>query len=167
MKLTDLSITLAVVLCAAWVASCTGNPSTERASSPPMNQSQAVQSAPAPQAPEINADASAVSAAPVAAEPLATPAAAAPAPAKGKGDAAKGKTVFEQCAICHNVDTSEDKVGPSLKGLFKKEKLKNGHPANEASIRAVIKSGGNGMPGYDGVISAEDMDHLIAYLKTI
>lgn len=97
--------------------------------------------------------------------PLATPAAA-PA-AKAKGDAAKGKAVFEQCAICHNVDTNEDKVGPSLKGLFKKAKLKNGHPVNEANVRAVIKSGGNGMPGYDGVLSATDMDNLIAYLKTL
>ena len=29
--------------------------------------------------------------------------AAAQKPAAGKGDAAKGKDTFEQCAICHNV----------------------------------------------------------------
>ena len=25
----------------------------------------------------------------------------------GKGDAAKGKAVFEQCAVCHNPDSDE------------------------------------------------------------
>src|SRR5438132_10574699 len=34
----------------------------------------------------------------------------------GKGDSAKGKEVFEaNCAICHNADSEEDKVGPGLK----------------------------------------------------
>ena len=39
---------------------------------------------------------------------------------------AKGKEVFEQCGVCHNVDNDEKKIGPSLKGLYKKEKLKSG-----------------------------------------
>ena len=29
-----------------------------------------------------------------------------------KGDAAKGKQVFEQCAVCHNADSDEKKMGP-------------------------------------------------------
>jgi len=40
-----------------------------------------------------------------------------------KGDAAKGKVVFEQCAVCHNADSDEKKMGPGLKGLYKKDKL--------------------------------------------
>ena len=36
---------------------------------------------------------------------------AALAPAQKKGDAAKGKEVFEQCAVCHNVDNDEKKIG--------------------------------------------------------
>ena len=35
-----------------------------------------------------------------------------------KGDAAKGKAIFEQCAVCHNADSDEKKMGPGLKGLF-------------------------------------------------
>ena len=35
------------------------------------------------------------------------------------GDAAKGKEVFDQCSVCHNADSTETKVGPGLKGLFK------------------------------------------------
>ena len=35
--------------------------------------------------------------------------------AAGKGDAAKGKAVFEQCGVCHNPDSDEKKMGPGLK----------------------------------------------------
>ena len=87
--------------------------------------------------------------------------------AAGKGDAAKGKEVFEQCAVCHNVDSPDRKVGPSLKGLFKHDKLHNGKPVNEANVRAVINNGGNGMPAYQDMLSEQDKDNVLAYLKTI
>ncbi|MBO3761726.1 cytochrome c family protein [Ciceribacter sp. L1K22] len=35
-----------------------------------------------------------------------------------EGDAAAGKTVFNKCMACHNVDTDKAKVGPSLKGVI-------------------------------------------------
>ena len=96
----------------------------------------------------------------------------APAPAfQGKkaagGDAAKGKEVFEQCSVCHNADSDEKKMGPGLKGLFKKAKLSNGKPANEANIRAFVDQGGNGMPAYESILSKTEKDDLIAYLKTL
>ncbi|MGH9630364.1 MAG: c-type cytochrome [Bryobacteraceae bacterium] len=87
--------------------------------------------------------------------------------AAAKGDAAKGKEAFEQCAVCHNVDTDEKKMGPSLKGLFKKEKLTNKNDVNEKNVRAVIDAGGNGMPAYADMLTDEDKDNLIAYLKTL
>ena len=87
--------------------------------------------------------------------------------AQGKGDAAKGKEVFEQCSFCHNADSTETKVGPGLKGLFKTEKLPNGKPVNEANVRAFINAGGNGMPSYQDLLSNEERDNLIAYLKTL
>lgn len=89
------------------------------------------------------------------------------AKAQNAGDAAKGKEVFEQCSVCHNSDTDEKKVGPSLKGLFKREKLVNGKPVNEENVRALINAGGNGMPAYDEILSAEDKDNVIAFLKTL
>lgn len=84
-----------------------------------------------------------------------------------KGDAAKGKEVFDQCSVCHNADNTEKKIGPGLKGLFKHDKLVNGKPANEANIRAKIDEGGNGMPGYKDILSDKEHDDLIAYLKTL
>ena len=60
----------------------------------------------------------------------------------GKGDAAKGKAVFEQCAVCHNPDSDEKKMGPGLKGLFKKDKMTNGKKPTEAAVRARVDEGG-------------------------
>ena len=84
-----------------------------------------------------------------------------------KGDPEKGKAVFEQCAICHNSDSDEKKMGPGLKGRFKKEKLFNGKKPTEANIRARIDEGGNGMPAYKDMLSDQEKDDLIAYLKTL
>ena len=50
-----------------------------------------------------------------------------------KGDAEKGKEVFQQCGVCHNADSAEKKMGPGLKGLFKAEKMANGKKPTEAT----------------------------------
>ena len=83
------------------------------------------------------------------------------------GDAAKGKEAFEQCAVCHNVDTDEKKMGPSLKGLFKRKTLQNGKPVNDANVLAQINNGGNGMPAYADMLSADDKANVLAYLHTL
>jgi cytochrome c len=87
--------------------------------------------------------------------------------AAGAGDAAKGKETFEQCGACHNTDTDEKKMGPSLKGLFKRAKLNNGKKPTDANIKAIIDKGGNGMPPYEELLSAEEKNNVIAYLKTL
>ena len=86
---------------------------------------------------------------------------------KKGGDAAKGKEVFDQCSVCHNTDTDDVKVGPSLKGLFKHDKLKNGKAVNEANVREMINMGGNGMPSYSDLLSDEEKANVIAYLRTL
>jgi cytochrome c len=83
------------------------------------------------------------------------------------GDPDKGKTTFEQCAICHNVDNAEKKMGPSLQGLYKHKTLANGKPVNDANVLAQINNGGNGMPAYADMLSAEDKANIIAYLHTL
>lgn len=83
------------------------------------------------------------------------------------GSADKGKEVFDQCSVCHNADSTELKIGPGLKGLFKHDKLVNGKPVNEANVRAKIDEGGNGMPAYKDILSAQEKDDVIAYLKTL
>ncbi|HXG34161.1 MAG TPA: c-type cytochrome [Bryobacteraceae bacterium] len=93
--------------------------------------------------------------------------AAAQSKGKSQGDAEQGKVVFEQCSVCHNADSEEKKLGPGLKGLFKKAKLANGKKVTEANVRAVIDAGGNGMPAYKEMLTDEEKNNLIAYLKTL
>jgi cytochrome c len=93
--------------------------------------------------------------------------AAAPATFAAKGDAEKGKEVFQQCGVCHNADSEEKKMGPGMKGLFSREKMTNGKKPTEANVRAKIDEGGNGMPAYKEILSDEDKDNLMAYLKTL
>ena len=84
-----------------------------------------------------------------------------------KGDAERGKQEFEQCAVCHNADSTEKKAGPGLKGLFHRDKLVNGKKPTEANVRAKIDEGGNGMPAYKDLLDDQEKDDLIAYLKTL
>jgi len=79
----------------------------------------------------------------------------------------QGKKVFEQCAVCHNAETAETKVGPSLKGLFQRKRLKNGKAVSDENVLAVINSGGGGMPPFANTLSAEEKDNLLAYLHGI
>src|SRR5438067_8138361 len=88
--------------------------------------------------------------------------------AQGKGDAAKGKEVFDQCSVCHNADSTEVKMGPGLKGLFKKDKMTTtGKPVTEANVLTKINEGGNGMPAYKDILSDAEKANVIAYLKTL
>src|SRR5579871_402379 len=84
-----------------------------------------------------------------------------------KGDPEKGKEVFQQCSVCHNADSTEKKMGPGLKGLFSRDKMNNGKAPTEENVRAKVDEGGNGMPAYKEMLSDEEKDDLIAYLKTL
>ncbi len=84
-----------------------------------------------------------------------------------KGDAAKGKEVFDQCSVCHNADSTEVKMGPGLKGLFKRAKLNSGKPVNDANVLTQINEGGNGMPAYKDILSDDEKANVLAYLKTL
>jgi len=86
---------------------------------------------------------------------------------RADGEVEKGKEVFQQCSVCHYADKEEKKMGPGLKGLFRKEKLHNGKPATEENVMEVINKGGNGMPAYEDLLTGEEKKHLLAYLKTL
>ena len=75
--------------------------------------------------------------------------------------------MFQQCGVCHNADSGQKKMGPGLKGLFKKDKLANGKKLTDANIRAKIEEGGNGMPAYKDMLTDAEKNNLMAYLKTL
>jgi cytochrome c len=83
-------------------------------------------------------------------------------------DAAKGKGTFEDsCAVCHNSDSTERKMGPGLKGLFKHDKLGNGKAVNDANVTGMINEGGNGMPPFADSLTKAEKENVIAFLKTL
>ncbi len=94
--------------------------------------------------------------------------AAAPLMFGQKGDVAKGKSTFDDnCAVCHDAESNDKKVGPGLKGVFKKDKMNNGKKPTDANVRALINAGGNGMPSFSDVLSDGERENVVAYLKTL
>ena len=87
-----------------------------------------------------------------------------PAPAAVK----KGKELYDTwCEICHFNESSEKKVGPGLKGLFKRGKFTDGRKVDDASLRVWIEKGGKDMPGFGDSLKPEEIRDLIAYIKTL
>lgn len=86
-----------------------------------------------------------------------------------KGDAKAGKEVFDNnCSVCHNSDSTEVKMGPGFKGLFKKAKMATADKApTDANILSKVNEGGNGMPAYKDILSDAEKANVIAYLKTL
>src|SRR5262249_36645840 len=83
-------------------------------------------------------------------------------------DAKKGAEVFEaNCGVCHNATSTETKMGPGLKGLFKRAELVNKKKVTEANVISLVSEGGNGMPGFGDALTKAEKDDLIAYLKSL
>jgi len=84
------------------------------------------------------------------------------------GRTAKGKALYDEwCEICHFNETTEKKVGPGLKGLYKRGKFSDGRKVDDTSLRVWIEKGGKDMPGFGDSIKQEEIRELIAYLKTL
>jgi cytochrome c len=78
-----------------------------------------------------------------------------------------GRIVFNQrCEICHFIDSTAQKIGPGLKGLFARAKLADGTKVTEASIAKIIGEGGKDMPDYKDLLKPGQLQALIAYLKS-
>jgi len=86
----------------------------------------------------------------------------------GEGVVGEGAALFNQrCSVCHYPDKTDNKLGPSLLGLFKGDKLPvSGRPLTEENIRIQLKTPFKQMPPFAD-LSEEQMASLIAYLKTL
>jgi cytochrome c len=103
-------------------------------------------------------------------------------PAAAAGSAARGKEVFQRCALCHSVAEGENGVGPSLHGLFgrkagtvpdynfSKAMRNSGIVWNEAALRKFLADPQAAVPGTKMESGAVDnpaaVDDLLAYLKS-
>jgi len=82
----------------------------------------------------------------------------------------KGEALFHQmgCGGCHYTDSTETKVGPGLKGLFKRKTLPvSGRPVTEANVRRQLTTPFKHMPVFANILTDEQRTELIAYLKTL
>ena len=83
--------------------------------------------------------------------------------------AQRGKAVFtDRCFVCHDVDSERvPRLGPPpLESLFKKEKLINGKPVNEANVTEMIKFGPTpNMPAFQYTLTDSQISDVVEYLK--
>ncbi len=91
-----------------------------------------------------------------------------------KGSPVAGGKIFqEQCAFCHSDKLDEVRIGPSLKGLFQRQTLpRRGLPLTDENVRRAIEEGASPpglppMPAYREVLKPNEIDDLVAYLKTL
>lgn len=89
-------------------------------------------------------------------------------------EAKDGENLFKQnCAMCHYPDKTEKKLGPGLKGLYKNKELVSNHkPVTDDNVREQIEKGAPDakpmpMPAFGPKLSADQINNLIAYLKTL
>jgi mono/diheme cytochrome c family protein len=92
----------------------------------------------------------------------------APAVAAAKGPALEGAMVFKQnCSACHLTDSTANKIGPGLKGIFKLDKFPvSGKPVSEDSFAGILQKPFDKMPPF-GHLTPEQVEALTAYLKTL
>ena len=88
--------------------------------------------------------------------------------AKKGADPAAGQRLFkENCAVCHWADKAEKRIGPGMKGLFKREKLFDSRPVSEENVHELILKGGGKMVGFEDKLEPKQVDAVMAYLKTL
>jgi cytochrome c len=102
--------------------------------------------------------------------------------ASAAGDAAAGEQVFARCAACHSTISGENKIGPSLAGVFgRKSGFEPGFSYSAALKAANITWDANTLdqfltnpaarvPGTKMIISIPneaDRRNIIAYLQTL
>lgn len=104
--------------------------------------------------------------------------------AEAGGDAAKGKTYFTRCAICHsNASGAPNRIGPNLFGVvgrkagaipgffYSPAMKKSGITWTEDKLEAYIAKPQTIVPGnrmaFAGVADHQQVDDLVAYLETL
>lgn len=80
----------------------------------------------------------------------------------------RGYDIYQaQCAECHNDRTNEPLKGQSLRGIFKKQYLDSGAPANDDRVLDAIMYGRSMMPALGSRLTPQDREDLLAYLHTL
>ena len=79
-----------------------------------------------------------------------------------------GYNVYQaHCAQCHNDRSNDPLNGQSLRGIFKKQYLASGAPANDERVMDAVMYGRPMMPALGGSMTPQERDDLLAYLHTL
>ena len=79
-----------------------------------------------------------------------------------------GKELFHRhCASCHFAETTAQKIGPGLKGLYQRLKFSDGKKVTDADLTRWIEVGGKNMPGFREIMKAGQIRALISYVRTL
>jgi mono/diheme cytochrome c family protein len=81
----------------------------------------------------------------------------------------RGQEVFVQnCSHCHYSDSGKTKIGPGFRGLFDRQKLPASRkPVSEVNVRHQLFDPYKNMPRMSEDLSKQQIDDVIAYLKTL
>ena len=80
----------------------------------------------------------------------------------------RGHDVYQaNCAQCHNDRTNQPLNGQSLRGIFKKQYLESGAPANDDRVLDTVMYGRAMMPALGSRLSPQDREDLLTYLHTL
>ena len=101
--------------------------------------------------------------------------------AHADGDADKGKKVFNKCKACHTLEAGQNRVGPSLHGIFGRAAgtvegfkysdamMSSGITWDEDSLEIYLQDPKAKVPGtkmvFAGLKKEDDIEDLLAYLK--
>jgi len=81
---------------------------------------------------------------------------------------AQGRLVYDaRCAECHYAYSKRNLRGPSLHGLFQKQFMSSGIPANDDRVTDIIVMGRAKMPGFQQKLTPQQLQDLLAYLHTL
>jgi len=82
---------------------------------------------------------------------------------------ARGKTLFTQkCSVCHYDTSDQKKIGPGLKGLYKRGTFSvSGAKITDENLKTWIENGDQLMPPFKDVLETDQIKDVIAYVKTL
>jgi cytochrome c len=75
-----------------------------------------------------------------------------------------GQDIYtHKCLQCHSVNEGEVRLGPSLYGEMRKPNPKK----SASAVRTILENGKGKMPSFQDKLTKQDIDNLLAYLRTL
>jgi mono/diheme cytochrome c family protein len=82
---------------------------------------------------------------------------------------AQGQNIFSNnCAVCHHVESTRALLGPGLADLFERPELPiSRRPVTEENVKRQLTDPVRTMPSFSDLLSEDEMEAVVEYLKTI